>query len=147
MIAEVSKGAAALREACAAEPAYQTADDLWKGLKRNDLAPQLVLTFAQLLRFNKRMRHSLPAAKRQEDKRWVRILRQEGWNRYLFMRQRAVPNTKKRGNKIGYLTQTKDEEKYDLGKQKLPQIQWTNRQQQHLKQHGHWCFRRVACCG
>ena len=27
------RGAAALREACAAEPAYQTADDLWKGLK------------------------------------------------------------------------------------------------------------------
>ena len=34
MIAEVSKGATAL-------------DDLWKGLKRNDLAAQLVLTFAQ----------------------------------------------------------------------------------------------------
>ena len=33
MIAEVSKAAAALREACAAEPAYQTADDLWKALK------------------------------------------------------------------------------------------------------------------
>ena len=98
MIAEVSKGAAALREACAAEPAYQTADDLWKGLKRNDLAAQLVLTFAQRLRFNKRTRHSLPAAKRQEDKRWVRILRQEGWNLYLLMRQRAVPNRKKPGN-------------------------------------------------
>ena len=80
MIAEVSKGAAALREACTAEPAYQTADDLSKGLKRNDLAAQLVSTFAQRLRFYKRMRHSLPAAKRQEDKRWVRILRQEGWN-------------------------------------------------------------------
>ena len=53
MIAEVNKGAAALREACAAEPAYQTADDLWKGLRRNDLAAQLVLTFAQRLRFNK----------------------------------------------------------------------------------------------
>ena len=80
MIAEVSKGAAALREACAAEPAYQTADDLSKGLKQNDLAAQLVLTFAQRLRFHKRTRHSLPAAKGQEDKRWVRILRQEGWN-------------------------------------------------------------------
>ena len=86
MIAEISKGTAALREACAAEPAYQTADDLWKRLKRNDLAAQLVLTFAQRLRFNKRTRHSLPAAKRQEDKRWVRILRQEGWNLYLLMR-------------------------------------------------------------
>ena len=78
MIAEVSKGAGALREACAAEPAYQTADDLWKGLKQNDLAPQLVSTFAHRLRFNKRTRDSLPAAKRQEDKRWVRILQQEG---------------------------------------------------------------------
>ena len=85
MIAEVSKGAAALREACAAEPAYQTADDLWKGLKRNDLEAQLVLTFAQRLRFNKGTRHSLPAAKRQVDKRWVRILRQENWNLYLLM--------------------------------------------------------------
>ena len=92
MIAEVSKGAAALREACAAEPAYQAADDWWNGLKRNDLAAQLELTFAQRLGFSKRTRHSLPAAKRQEDKRWVRILRQEGWNLYLLMRQRAVPN-------------------------------------------------------
>ena len=115
MIAEVSKGAAALREACAAEPAYQTADDLWKGLKRNDLAAQLVLTFAQRLRFNKRTRHSLPAAKRQEDKRWVRILRQEGWNLYLLMRQRAVPNRKKPGNKTGYLTQTGRRTKVRLG--------------------------------
>ena len=147
MIAEVIKGAAALREACAAEPAYQTADDLWKGLKRNDLAAQLVLTFAQRLRFNKRTRQSLPAAKRQEDKRWVRILRQEGWNLYLLMCQRAVPNRKKPGNKQGTERKEKDERKYDLGKQKLPQIQWTIRQQQHLKQRGHWCFRRVACCG
>ena len=80
MIAEVSKGVAALREACTAEPAYQIAHDLWNGLKQNDLAAQVVLTFSQLLRFNKRTRYSLPAAKRQEDKRWVRILRQEGWN-------------------------------------------------------------------
>ena len=80
-----------------AEPAYQTADNLWKGLKQNDLAAQLVLTFAQRLRFNKRTRHNLPAAKRQEDKRLVRILRQEVWNLYLLMRQRAVPNTKKTG--------------------------------------------------
>ena len=101
----VSKGVAALREACAAEPAYQTADDLWKVLKRNDLAAQLVLTFAQRLRFNKRLRHMLPAAERQEDKRWVRILRQEGWNLYLLMRQRAVTNGKKPGNTIGHLTQ------------------------------------------
>ena len=115
MIAEVSKGAAALQEACAAEPAYQSADELWKGLKRNDLAAQLVLTFAQRLRFNKRTRHILQAAKRQEDKRWVRILRQEGWNLYLLMRQRAVPNRKKRGNKTGYLTQTERRTKVRLG--------------------------------
>ena len=114
-IAEVSKGAAALREACAAERAYQTADDLWKGLKRNDLAAQLVLTFAGQLRFNKRTRHSLPAAKRQEDKRWVRILRQEGWNLYLLMRQRAVPNKNKPGNKTGYLTQRGRRTKVRLG--------------------------------
>ena len=109
MIAEVSKGAAALREACAAEPAYQTADDLWKGLKRNDLAAQLVLTFAQQLRFNKRTRHSLPTAKRQEDKRWVRILRQEGWNLYLSTgstkqektrKHNRVPNANRKTNKI-----------------------------------------------
>ena len=115
MIAEVSKGAAALREACAAEPAYQTADNLWKGLKRNDPAAQLVLTFVQQLRFNKRTRHSLPAAKRQADKRWVRILRQEGWNLYLLMRQRAVPNRKKTANTTGYLTQTERQTKGRLG--------------------------------
>ena len=115
MIAEVSKRAAALREACAAEPTYQTADGLWKGLERNDLAAQLVLTFAQRLRFNKRTRHSLQAAKRQEDKRWVRILRREGWNLYLLMRQRAVPNRKKQGNTTGYLTQTERRTKVRLG--------------------------------
>ena len=115
MIAEVSKRAAALREACAADPAYQIADDLWKGLKRNDLAAQLVLTFPQRLRFNKRMRHSLSAAKRQEVKRWVRILRQKGWNLYLLMRQRAVPNRKKPGNTTGYLTQTERRTNVQLG--------------------------------
>ena len=115
MIAEVSKGAAALREACAAEPAYQTADDVWKGLKRNDLAAQLVLTFPQRLRYNKRMRHSLPAAEQHEVKRWVRILQQEGWNLYLLMRQRAVSNGKKLGNKTGYLTQTERRTKVRLG--------------------------------
>ena len=115
MIAEVSKGAAALREARAAEAAHQTADDRWKGLKRNHLAAQLVLTFAQRLRFNKGTRHTLPAAKRQEDKRCVRILRQEGWNLYLLMRQLAVPNRKKPGNKTGYLTQTERRTKVRLG--------------------------------
>ena len=115
MIAEVSKGAAALREACAAEPAYQTADHLWKGLKRNDLAAQLALTFAQQHRFNKGTRHSLPGARRQEGKRWVRIFRQEGWNLYLLMRQRAVQNEKRTGNTTGYLTQTKRGTKLRLG--------------------------------
>ena len=115
MNAEVSKGAAALRDACASEPAYQTADDLWKGLKRNDLAAQLVLTFAQRLRFNKRTHHSLPAAKSQENKRWVRILRQEGWNLYPLMRQRAVPNRKKPGNTTGYLMQIERRTKVRLG--------------------------------
>ena len=60
-------------------------------------------------------RHNLLAAKRQEDKRWVRILRQEGWNLYLLMRQRGVPNRKKPGNKTGYLTQTKRRTKVRLG--------------------------------
>ena len=84
-------------------------------MKRNDPAVQLVLTFAQQLRFNKRTRHSLPAAKRQEDKRWVRILRQEGWILYLFMRQRAVPKRKKAGNTTRYLTQIEGRTKERLG--------------------------------
>ena len=115
MIAEVSKGAAALTEACAAEPAYQRADDLWNGLRLNDLAAQLVLTFAQRLKFNNSMRHNLPAAKRQEDRHWVRILQQEGWNVYSLMRQRAVPNRKKPGNTTSYLTQTERRTKVGLG--------------------------------
>ena len=115
MIAHVSKEAAALREACAAEPAYQTADDLWKGLKRNNLAAQLGLTFAQRLRFNEKTRHGLPAAKRQEDKRWVRILRPKSWNLYLLLRQRAVPNRKKQENTTGYLTQPERRTKVQLG--------------------------------
>ena len=98
-----------------AEPAYETADDLWKELKRNDPAAQLVLTFAQRLRFTKKPRHSLPAAKRQEDKRWVCILRQEGWNLYLLMRQRVVPNSKKPGNTTGYVTETQRGTKVQLG--------------------------------
>ena len=146
MIAEVIKGAAALREACGAEPAYQPAGDLWNGLKRNDLAAQLVLTFAQQLRSNKRTRHSSPAAKRQEDKRWVHILPQEGWILYLLMRPWAVPNRKKSGNTTQYLTQRERRTKVRLG-QTPPQIQRMNRQQQHLKQRGDWCLHRVACCG
>ena len=92
MIAEVSIGAAALSEACAEEPAYQAADDLWNRLKRNDLAAQLVVTFAQPLSFNKRTQHILLRAKRQEDKCWLRILQQEDWNLYPLMRQRALPD-------------------------------------------------------
>ena len=114
MIAEVSRGAAALREACAAEPAYQTLDDLWKGLKENNLAAQLVLTFAQQLRVNKTTRQIL-RTKRHEDKRWVRFFRQEGWNLYLLMRQRAVPNRKKPGSTTRYLTQTERRTKVLLG--------------------------------
>ena len=48
--------------------------------------------------------------------RWVRILRQEGWNVYLLMRQRAVPNRKKPGNTTGYLTQTVRQTKLRLGR-------------------------------
>ena len=106
VIAELSKGAAALREACAAKPAYQTADNLWNRLKRNNLAALLVLTIAQQLGFNKGTPHSLPAAKRLEDKRWVRTLQQEGWDLHLLMPQVAVPNRKRPGNTTGYLTQT-----------------------------------------
>ena len=36
----------------------------------------------------------------------MRNLRQEGWNLCLLMRQQAVPNRKKPGNKTGYITQT-----------------------------------------
>ena len=36
----------------------------------------------------------------------MRNLQQEGWNLYLLMRQRAVPDRKKPGNTTGYLTQT-----------------------------------------
>ena len=45
----------------------------------------------------------------------MRILRQEGWNLYLWMRQRAVPNGKKTGNTTGYLTQTERRTKVRLG--------------------------------
>ena len=38
MTAEVSRGGAALGEAYTAQPAYQTADNWWNRLKRNDLA-------------------------------------------------------------------------------------------------------------
>ena len=144
MIAEVSKGAAALRDACAAEPAYQTADDLWEGLKPNDLRAQLVLTFAQRLRFNKRTRHSLPAAKRQEDKRWVRILRQEGWNLYPLMRQRAVPNRKKSGNTTGYLTQTERRTKVQLGQADAAAD--TVEEQAAAAFKGTWSLVLVSCC-
>ena len=73
MFPQVSKGAAALREACTAEPAYETANDPWNGLTQNHLAAQLVLTFAQRLRFNKRTQHTLRKAKTHEDKWWMPI--------------------------------------------------------------------------
>ena len=117
MIAEVSRGAAVLGEAYAAEPAYQTADDLWNRVKENALAAQLVLTFTQLLRFNKRTLHSLTEARAQEDKRWVRISRHEGWNLYPLMHQRAVHNRKKPGKTTRYLTHSERQPKPDLDKQ------------------------------
>ena len=45
----------------------------------------------------------------------MRILRQEGWNLYPLMRQRAVPNRKKPGKTTGYLTQTERRTKVRLG--------------------------------
>ena len=84
-------------------------------LKQNDMSAQLVLTFAQGLRLNIQMQHSLPAARRRGDKRWVRILRQEGWNLYLPMCQQAVPNGKIPGITTGYLTQTERQTKVRLG--------------------------------
>ena len=45
----------------------------------------------------------------------MRILQQKGWNLYLLMRQRAVPNRKKPGNTTGYLTQTERRTKVRLG--------------------------------
>ena len=80
----------------------------------------------------------------------MRILRHGGLNLYLLMGQRAVPNTetgKNRETQQRTQRKQKDEQKYDLEKQTPPQIQWTNRQQQHLKQRGHLCLHRVACCG
>ena len=45
----------------------------------------------------------------------MRISRQEGWNLYLLMRQRAVPNRKKPGNTTGYPTLTERRSKVRLG--------------------------------
>ena len=143
-MAEESKGAAALREACGAEPAYETAEDLWNGLEWNDLAAQVVLTFAQRLRFNKRTRHSLAAAKRQEDKRWMRILRREGWNLYLLMRQRAVPNRKKPGNTTGYLTQTERRTKVRPGQADAAADTVDEQAAAELK--GTWTLVLASCC-
>ena len=103
MLAEVSKGAAAVSEACAAESAYQTADALCNRLKRTDLAAQLLVTFVQAVTFNNRTRHGSTEAEAQDDKRQGRILRREGWNLYLLMRQRAVRNKKKPANTTRYL--------------------------------------------
>ena len=120
IIAEVSKGAAALGEACAAKPAYKTSDELRSGLKRNDPATQLVLPFAQRLRFRKKTRRSVTKAKTQEDKRWVRTLRQERLNLYLLMRQRAIPNRKKPAKTTRYITHTERRIEVRLGKADSP---------------------------
>ena len=45
----------------------------------------------------------------------MRILRQEGWNLYLLMRQRAVPNRKKPKNTTRYLSQAERRTKVRLG--------------------------------
>ena len=77
----------------------------------------------------------------------MRILRQEGWNLYLLMRQRAVPNRKKPGNKTGYLTQTERRTKVLLGQADTAANTVDEQAAEHLKQRGHWCFCRVACYG
>ena len=74
----------------------------------------------------------------------MRTLRQEGWNLYLLMRQRAIPNRKKPGNTTGYLTQIERRTKVRLGQPDAAADTVDDQAAAALK--GMWSLVLASCC-
>ena len=88
------KGAAAsgvFRYVCSEEPLYHTAEELWEGVKQGDEGARLLFVFFLRPRKNERTHCSVEKTNAAEGKRWVSVLIEEAWRRYLLMRHRAVP--------------------------------------------------------
>ena len=75
----------------------------------------------------------------------MRILRQEGWNLYLLMRQRAVPNRIRPGNTTEYLTQTERRTKVRLGQSDAAAD--TVDEQAAAASKATWSLALSSCCG
>ena len=74
----------------------------------------------------------------------MRVLQQEGWNLYLLMRPRAVPNRKTPGNTTGYLTQTERRTKVRLGQADAAAETVDEQAAAALK--GTWSLVLASCC-
>ena len=79
------------RNVCSEEPPYDTAEELWEGLKQRDEGARLLFVFFLRLHKNERTRCSVEKAIAAQGKRWVAVLIEEAWRLSLLMRHRAVP--------------------------------------------------------
>ena len=87
----VAAASGVFRDVCSEKPPYNTAEELWEGLKQGDEGARLLFVFFLRLRKNERTRCSVEKAIAAEGKRWVGVLIEEDWRLYLLMRHRAVP--------------------------------------------------------
>ena len=86
-----SEASGVFRDICSEKPPYDTADELWEGVKQGGEGAQLLFVFFVHLRRNERTRCSVEKAIASDGKRWVGVLIEEAWRLYLLMCHRAVP--------------------------------------------------------
>ena len=87
----VAAASGVFRDVCSEEPPYQTAEELWEGLKEGDEGARLLFVLFLRLRKNERTRCSVQKAIAAGGRRWVGVLIEEAWCLFLLMRHRAVP--------------------------------------------------------
>ena len=87
----VAAASGVFRDVCSEEPAYDTAQALWEGLKQGDEGARLLFVFFLRLRKHEWTRCSVEKAIAAEGKRWLCVLIEEAWRLFLLMRHRAVP--------------------------------------------------------
>ena len=87
----VAAASGVFRDVCSGEPPYNTAEELWGGLKQGDEGARLLFVFFLHLLKNERTRCSVQKAIAAEGKRWVAVLIGSAWRLYVLMRHRAVP--------------------------------------------------------
>ena len=94
-VSDLAKTVAAVsgvfRDVCSEEPPYQTAEELWEGIKQGDEGARLLFVFFLRLRKNERTHCSVEKAFAAEGKRCIAVLIEEAWRLYLRMRHRAIP--------------------------------------------------------